>query len=404
MLAWPGVHVEKVRDREAHLLYCQKDETRVDGPWKVGKIPKCTQGKRNDLDVAIDMILNNTPKEDVATSHPKAYIRYFKGLRALRTVTTPERSDYTTVVFIHGEPGTGKTELAKLYASWLCELDENDASSVYYKPRGKWWPGYDSAKHHYVVWDEFGQASKDNEVGRPPIGTLLGLAGDTPLSVEDKGSYKNFTAKVLFITSNFSLNACYGTNSQWGAVARRFHARGRHEPHVEIKMNPGDALNVLRFKTLPLSALRFGPQGWAPATPGGQGFTNPVGNLMSYLEQGSGIDPYADSDDETVARTPPDEEFKCRESVMTPPTLVRTDPPPLYRHCRRIPSVSEMWGDDDEVPIRRQPLKRARPTPMEEALQAQKDAQQVIFLIPSDSDDDTEKDDDVSSVRSAEEW
>lgn len=43
-------------DTDTNIKYCSKKETRIDGPWEFGTVPKSEQGKRNDVQVLGEMI------------------------------------------------------------------------------------------------------------------------------------------------------------------------------------------------------------------------------------------------------------------------------------------------------------------------------------------------------------
>ena len=81
-----------------------------------------------------------------------------------------------------GASGTGKSRRAV----------EEAGDDVYFKPRGKWWDGYQQQQS--VILDDF--------YGWLPFDDLLRLLDRYPLRVEYKGGFHEFNSKTIFITSN----------------------------------------------------------------------------------------------------------------------------------------------------------------------------------------------------------
>ena len=78
-----------------------------------------------------------------------------------------------------------------------------EKGSVYYKPRGEWWDGYDNQKT--VIIDDFYGWMKYDE--------LLRIMDRYPHRVPIKGGYINFTSEYLTFTSNISPNDWY--HGEW---------------------------------------------------------------------------------------------------------------------------------------------------------------------------------------------
>ncbi|AXR86430.1 replicase [Bamboo rat circovirus] len=143
-----------------------------------------SKGKRNDLHSAIDCLREGKSLKRVAAEHPEAFVKYHRGLSQLLLMhpdmATPR--NFKTEVFVYcGSPGCGKSRLVM-----------ERAPEAYWKPRGKWWDGYDG--HADVVLDDF--------YGWLPFDEMLRICDRYPLRVETKGGTVNFIAKRLFITSN----------------------------------------------------------------------------------------------------------------------------------------------------------------------------------------------------------
>nr|WDW25930.1 MAG: replication-associated protein [Canine circovirus] len=142
------------------------------------------KGKRNDLHDAINLLETSKSLSRVASEFPEQYVKYHRGLAALLLIhprmTTPR--EWKTEVHVYcGSPGCGKSRLVHALAP-----------AAYWKPRGKWWDGYDG--HEDVILDDF--------YGWLPFDELLRLFDRYPLRVETKGGTLNFVAKRIFVTSN----------------------------------------------------------------------------------------------------------------------------------------------------------------------------------------------------------
>ena len=103
-------------------LYCMKKESEV-----FINVDNRAQGKRTDLDLAIEDVKNGATIRDLWKNHSKAMVRYSKGIMELRRQlqedgTTsnyeprwPLITDWKTSHILWGAPGIGKTEYAKAH-------------------------------------------------------------------------------------------------------------------------------------------------------------------------------------------------------------------------------------------------------------------------------------------------
>jgi len=164
--------------------YCSKADTRIDGPWEHGEEP--SQGQRSDLDAAASLAVSQG-MHAVSEQMPNLYVRYHRGLEALRTIRTPPRTWLTELIIYWGPPNTGK--------SWHCRDLWPDA---YWLKKGRdgqepWWDGYDG--HKTVIIDEF--------KGWITPGFMCRLVDQFPLRVDIKGSSAQFVAERIVICSNY---------------------------------------------------------------------------------------------------------------------------------------------------------------------------------------------------------
>lgn len=141
-----------------------------------------SQGARSDLVAVFEAAKSTTRLREVAEEHPAAFIRYTRGINAVRSLFQPKRDWPPRLFFYIGRSGCGKTRAASAHSA-----------EAYWKPPGRWWDGYDA--HEVVICDEFYGSSM-------PFSDLLRLCDRNPLSVETKGGSVQFLAKTIIFTSN----------------------------------------------------------------------------------------------------------------------------------------------------------------------------------------------------------
>lgn len=76
---YPGAHIEKARSSDAACLkYCQKEETRIHGPYVIGKLPERQEQKKSEYGKLLAYTEGSVCAEDVI----RRIIRYYfeKGL------------------------------------------------------------------------------------------------------------------------------------------------------------------------------------------------------------------------------------------------------------------------------------------------------------------------------------
>lgn len=239
--------------KKNNVQYCQKAETRVEGPWVVGEIPKCFQGRRTDISAAVDDIKKGMSFKELAMNHSTVMIKYPKGMQVVHGYVAPERTEETMVIFCSGAPGTGKSAWARWRTKGL--------KGVYHKPDGPWWQRY--TDEETVVYDEFSY-EKDGKVIAPTVDFFLKFCGQDPLQVPTKGCMVNYVAKRMFCMGNHSLQRIYGARDQWSAIARRFHQEDRHVPSVEITFTSWHAKVLTILCDWKYTGVRYNPNAKTP--------------------------------------------------------------------------------------------------------------------------------------------
>lgn len=184
-----GAHFEQRHGTAQEAkAYCEKnDETKIDGPWEWGQISQ--QGKRTDLEAVFSMARRHATQREIAEAQPATFIRYNRGINAVRTLYAQQRDWPMELHFYIGPSGCGKTRAAhELYPG------------AYWKTAGKWWDGYDGQE--VVVLDEYyGHWMSFSD--------LLKLTDRYPLNVETKGGMVAFVSKKLIFTSNQPIEQWY---------------------------------------------------------------------------------------------------------------------------------------------------------------------------------------------------
>lgn len=190
-------HIES-RHGSAHQAwaYCQKEESRTPHTesYTYGQPPKDHQGKRTDLDRAIETIRGSGSLRDAIFQEPKVFLkhgRWFKELWWMYKQCELEEMEYSPldVRLYWGDSGTGKTRRAHWEA-------KEEGLSLFRKPDiGNWCDGY-TGQSALLLDDFYGQ------VGFGLMLKLLDGYPGEPLPV--KGSHVYAAFRVVFITSNCS--------------------------------------------------------------------------------------------------------------------------------------------------------------------------------------------------------
>ena len=178
-------HLERSRGTpQQNKDYCSKSDTAIPGTFQeLGDIPK--QGNRSDLGELASAIAEGTELTDIANLFPSEYIRYNRGIQALKiALSTKPRSsmEAPTVFWWFGPTGTGKSRLAF----------ESYPNAYIKMPTNKWWDGYVDQKE--VILDDY----------RPsmcPFHELLRILDRYPMKVEFKGGSTELQATTFVITT-----------------------------------------------------------------------------------------------------------------------------------------------------------------------------------------------------------
>lgn len=177
---FPGVYTSERKGTQAQAIaYCKKDGDFVE--WGTPKSQN--QGKRTDLEGVADMVKSGASLKRVAEEYPTAYIKFYKGIWALKSILLSPRDEVPKVTVLYGATCTGKSKKAR-------ELTGPDRY-VWHPQNGHWFEDYQGEKD--VIFEEFR--------GQLPFGMILSLLDRYDCRVQYKGGSIQFCGTNIVITS-----------------------------------------------------------------------------------------------------------------------------------------------------------------------------------------------------------
>lgn len=182
-----GAHFERAKgDQHSNIVYCSKEEGKIEGPWEFGEKENGGQGSRNDIGLIAKDVLADIPLAEIAKRSPEGWIKWHKGIRDLRETACPiaprDPRIATEAIFIYGPPGVGKTKKAHEIAG----------PEAHWQDNGKWWDGYEF--NEWVVLDDFAGSSMAYK-------DFKRIVDRYPCRVEYKGGTKQMVTTKFVITS-----------------------------------------------------------------------------------------------------------------------------------------------------------------------------------------------------------
>jgi len=189
---WPWfatAHFERRQGTaEQAIAYCQKEETRIAGPWSCGQHQG--QGFRSDMAELSSKLTAGVPESTLILEHTAAFIRYGRGIRyvadKIRKIRKAEEPapESITVIVLWGESGSGKTETAKrCFPGAYTFMPQRGGTT--------WWPDYQGEET--IIIDEFANNFQFHYA--------LRLINEYGLKVETKGDTTTLYAKTFVITA-----------------------------------------------------------------------------------------------------------------------------------------------------------------------------------------------------------
>jgi len=209
-------HWETRRGTQAQAIaYCQKEETRLAGPWTTGEPVRTEQGKRNDLDALAELVYAGEPLDSIRIKFPGHSLRYASQIREstreIRRRQHSKRSRRDLEVFVFwGDPGTGKTR------SVIHEHGHANVFILNTATNGNvWFDGYEGES--VLLIDDFRGWIKFNEV--------LKMTDIYPYRLPIKGSYDYAAWTKVYFTSNHPIDEWWRDDAHHclAAFRRRLH-------------------------------------------------------------------------------------------------------------------------------------------------------------------------------------
>lgn len=192
------VHLEQMRGTLQQASdYCKKDGDF----FEYGAITEA--GQRTDLSNLQAAIQSGASLKEIRDEHFREFIHYSRAINlALSLNALPRDGTWCTqVVYIWGRTRSGKSRFAHQDSQALC----NGQVSWLSDPTLQWFNGWNPGSKGAVI-DDFD--------GSPRITLLLRLFDRYPLEVPIKGGYVTWNPRIVWITSNYSLEHWYGTQGE----------------------------------------------------------------------------------------------------------------------------------------------------------------------------------------------
>ncbi|AXH74450.1 MAG: helicase [Circoviridae sp.] len=202
-----GAHLDSIKDPVCSWSYCQKEETRVDGPWMFGDPPAPRLNKKGDRAAFNRALLDKGAVQGYLDGDIRAedYCRVSRAIDELRAKTRPapeSRSNLDNYWF-YGKTGTGKSRAC--HERW---------PGHYRKDVNKWWDHYDGQQ--VVIID-------DLDPTHQYLARSLKIWSDhNPFPAEVKfGKLSDIRPATIVVTSQYKPQEIFSAEDA-SAVLRRF--------------------------------------------------------------------------------------------------------------------------------------------------------------------------------------
>jgi len=166
-------HFELVKVNNGADEYCNKEDTRIEGPWSFGVRP-ARRNKKGDVKRRNEELLEMGPEKAVTEGliSITQYKTVKQSIDAFKIASTkPLESETTRGTWIYGPPGVGKSRYAR-----------DNFPDVYLKPQSKWFDGYTGQQtillddhdnpclgHYLKIWMDHYQCTGETKGGTVPL-------------------------------------------------------------------------------------------------------------------------------------------------------------------------------------------------------------------------------------------
>lgn len=156
--------------------YCEKEGNFV----KKGTLSR--PGTRSDLKEVAKSVLSGASIEEIAETHPVEFIKYNKGIEALRNTQMKHRTTKPHVEWLWGLTEVGKSRYCN-----------EKHTSKYFKDGTMWWNNY--TQQEAIIIDDFD--------GKWPFRDLLRILDRYEYQGQTKGGYVKINSPYIYITCEF---------------------------------------------------------------------------------------------------------------------------------------------------------------------------------------------------------
>lgn len=207
----PDAHLEIVQNDAAAKAYSSKSDTRVCGPFEAGA--ETSQGSREDLQRARDLVLDTRSLRDLAHRDISAFAKYTKAWDRLLNLHRPNQFLGKREFIIHwGCAGAGKSYYARSHCYGRYHV--SDVAEIVAGNNGVWFDGCDNPKCIFI--DDFrGAANLHIQILK-----LITDPSGYPTQVETKHGRVWICPELVIITSETDPKAWY-PRGEWMGLQRR---------------------------------------------------------------------------------------------------------------------------------------------------------------------------------------
>jgi len=236
-MTFSTAHWERAKQPQKAMEYCQKEDTRINGPWIIGVIPMFQQGKRSDLSIEIEKIADgklHPESKEFADLFPKGVVLRSKGLTKLwNQLHERNRTTNPIVMILYGVSGVGKSYRA---------LKMDTPPNTYWSWDGKWMDGYRGQRT--LIMNEFTPVSW----GEMSWNEWKRITDWTPLRRHTKGSSVNYSPSLIILTTNEHPSMWWQEERQRPFEQGVWENRDIHEFHIEEKEKDPEGYKELKEK------------------------------------------------------------------------------------------------------------------------------------------------------------